>query len=479
MGEDPKSDVDEQSDNGANDKEPELEEEDDDDDDSSFYRSSGISEPEGEDDDEEEDEDEFDYEERIQTNPDKFLRAKRSKSEAQNNLIAKIKSIKWSAAFAGNGTCYKFRALTNPGLYVQDKPWSFPLTSIPQCSALEDAPFGKGPATVLDPKVRKTLQVNPSDIKFKNPDYENDIRRLAKLAARDLGLVDYKNVEVHLHKLLIYREGDHFQEHRDAVHRKGMFGTLIVELPSVYTGGTLTVSHAGQSKEFKAQDEFQSTWVAFYGDCLHKIDPVTSGLRTVLTYDLIRTKTSTTEIKVPDPVEELSAKQEVLDWLADDEADDKLFIACEHLYPRSALGDYRQKQTVKHNYETVITLLKGADQARAKALYTEGLVIGIVSLMLEVEYDPEAYYTQRAFHAGDLYSGDDSGKKPNGVHKVRSRQVFAPNSFKNTPVKYMTSTSYVEYVGNESQLGAYEFTYSAIVLINQKKVQMKKKNKKT
>ena len=412
----------------------------------------------------------------IERNPDKYLKLKESESQAQKNLIAKIKSIKWTGTFAASGTCFNFRALTNPGLYIEDKPWSFPLLAIPDCSVLEDAPFGEGKKTRVNPKVRKTLQVSASNIKFKNPAYETHLQQLAKLAARDLGLVDYENAKAHLHKLLIYREGDHFLEHRDAVHRKGMFGTLIVELPSVYTGGTLTVSHAGQSKEFMAHDEFQSTWVAFYGDCLHKIDPVTSGLRTVLTYDLVR-PVKGKKLQVPDTVDNFSAKQEVLDWLADDESDKKLFIACEHLYPRDVLlADYKQADLEKDNNEHVITVLKGADQARARAVCTEGLFIGIAGVTLDIQYDPEDHSDiESKIMTDGIDMEDDWGWES---CEVKPTQVFAPNGFKKTPMRYMRPREYISWVGNHSQFPALELTYSAIVLIKNPNAKKKKQTGK-
>jgi hypothetical protein len=52
----------------------------------------------------------------------------------------------------------------------------------------------------------------------------------------DLGLEDY-TIATHLYKLLIYEEGDFFLPHKDSEKEKGMFGTLVIGLPSQYTGG--------------------------------------------------------------------------------------------------------------------------------------------------------------------------------------------------------------------------------------------------
>jgi hypothetical protein len=41
--------------------------------------------------------------------------------------------------------------------------------------------------------------------------------------------------------MLLYKQGGHFKKHRDTEKEKGMFGTLIIQLPSIYTGGELMV----------------------------------------------------------------------------------------------------------------------------------------------------------------------------------------------------------------------------------------------
>jgi hypothetical protein len=408
----------------------------------------------------EESDDEF----QIDKYPDRYIDLRTPNSLFQNKLILKIKNIDADGFFVTNGTCYEYRALTNPGIYIGNDLLTFPLTDIPESTLLEDAPFGKGTETVLDHAVRKTLQVQPSNIRFKNPDYHNDISKLAKLASRTLGLSDYDKVEAHLHKLLIYRKGDHFTEHRDAVHREGMFGTLIIQLPSIFTGGDLTVSHAGESVSVLTNDEFQSTWTVFYADCLHKIEPITSGIRTVLTYDLIRRPLLSVPRNIPEGVLK-SAKEEVINWMNDKDADDDiLFIACEHLYPRSILGNIMENGIAKQNYESLINKLKGKDQARARALYTDGLIIGLVSVSLCFSYDSESNMQENHIVANDIIDEKQS------VYHISKTGIFAPNGFKNTPFKYMRDEPYIDHVGNESQMGELELAYSALVLIPVSKI---------
>ncbi len=59
--------------------------------------------------------------------------------------------------------------------------------------------------------------------------------------SRDLGTdVDYA-VKANLYKLLLYDEGCFFARHHDSERLDGMFGTLVLELPSIYEGAELSV----------------------------------------------------------------------------------------------------------------------------------------------------------------------------------------------------------------------------------------------
>ena len=49
-----------------------------------------------------------------------------------------------------------------------------------------------------------------------------------------------------LYKLLLYDAGGFFVSHRDTEKTKGMFGTLVIVLPSLHRGGELVVRHAGR-----------------------------------------------------------------------------------------------------------------------------------------------------------------------------------------------------------------------------------------
>ncbi|CAN0540605.1 unnamed protein product, partial [Scytosiphon promiscuus] len=120
----------------------------------------------------------------------------------------------------------------------------------------------------------------------------------------------------------------HFKPHKDTEKEAGMFGTLVVQLPTYdgHEGGTLVVRHRGMQQAFAWEDPDGSyherasaagaaagaaaatvpggasadaasssppslpvRCAAFYGDCEHELLPVTSGVRLCLLYNLVRT----------------------------------------------------------------------------------------------------------------------------------------------------------------------------------------------
>ncbi|KAF2102572.1 hypothetical protein NA57DRAFT_10257, partial [Rhizodiscina lignyota] len=70
----------------------------------------------------------------------------------------------------------------------------------------------------------------------------------------------------------------------------GMFGTLVVCLPSRHTGGEMILSHHGQliSLETALSSDFDLSAIAWYSDVKHEIKPVLTGYRLALTYNLAR-----------------------------------------------------------------------------------------------------------------------------------------------------------------------------------------------
>ena len=69
-----------------------------------------------------------------------------------------------------------------------------------------------------------------------------------------------------------------------------MFGTLAVCLTSAHQGDDLRLTHRGEDFEFRTSlfSDFDMSYAAWYSDVLHEVQPITSGYRLVLIYNLIR-----------------------------------------------------------------------------------------------------------------------------------------------------------------------------------------------
>lgn len=169
---------------------------------------------------------------------------------------------------------------------------AFPLNKI-QIQALisiaHKAPFGKGSETILDPNVRNCWEIDASQIEFEDNNWKNLIDKTITKIKPDLG-IENKKIDAHLYKMLIYEEGDFFLPHKDSEKEKGMFGTLIIGLPSKHSGGELVLSFDGEEHSVSFAENCSNDtlpYVAFYADCQHEIKPTTSGYRVCLVYNLI------------------------------------------------------------------------------------------------------------------------------------------------------------------------------------------------
>ena len=139
---------------------------------------------------------------------------------------------------------------------------SFPLHPA-QCRSLISvaalSPFGKGTRTLLDPAVRNSWQIDAGAITLDAAWEVCLLQTILPRVCAELGLAwdaqagatsssSSITYTARLYKLLIYEQGGFFAPHRDSEKEDGMFGTLVVVLPSQYTGGSLVVEHAGRQR---------------------------------------------------------------------------------------------------------------------------------------------------------------------------------------------------------------------------------------
>ena len=240
-------------------------------------------------------------------------------------------------------------------------PIALPLLSVQAQQLLavaEPAPYGRGEATLIDADVRRTWQIDPARVQIGGRHWEQTLADLVTRATAGLGVTG--PVVADLYKLLVYDPGSFFVNHRDTEKAAGMFATLIIVLPSIYTGGALLVRHRDQEArlELRCPEPSQVAFAAFYADCVHEVLPITSGYRLALVYNLRRQGRG----QLPEPpnydTEQTRVAALLRQWSTakdapEDDSPEKLLYPLEHAYTPAELA---------------FEALKGADAAVADVL---------------------------------------------------------------------------------------------------------------
>ena len=156
-------------------------------------------------------------------------------------------------------------------------------------AAAERAPYGRGEQTVLDTSVRRVWQIDAARVRVGGKNWAPSLRRVLADVARGLGCED-ASIRAELYKLLLYDPGGFFLAHRDSEKAPGMFGTLLMQLPSLHTGGELRIRHGSREVciDLSLTDGSELGFAAFYADCEHEVRPVETGHRLCLVFNLLR-----------------------------------------------------------------------------------------------------------------------------------------------------------------------------------------------
>ncbi|TFK62163.1 hypothetical protein BDN72DRAFT_903463 [Pluteus cervinus] len=160
-------------------------------------------------------------------------------------------------------------------------------------AASAQAPFSHGAETGIDTNVRNTWEIEPHRISFQGSFWTTFIdQTVVPHVWKALGIaLALTPPRCELYKLLLYETGSHFLPHQDTVKSEGMFATVVVILPSTVTGGQVRVQHATEEKiiDMSENSTFQTSVLAWYTDVTHSVEPITSGYRLALSYNLIHT----------------------------------------------------------------------------------------------------------------------------------------------------------------------------------------------
>jgi hypothetical protein len=173
------------------------------------------------------------------------------------------------------------------------------------------APFGLRDRTLHDRSVRDTWELARSRVKIGARSWKPVLTRCLRTVRSDLELPNECELEAVFDKLLLYEGGQFFKPHQDSEKSDEMVGTLVVILPSTYSGGVVTVEHRDEKKIFRRIESQASelSLLAFYADCQHTVSPIKSGVRVALTYQLrLGASTSVPSLSIPgEVIERLTA----------------------------------------------------------------------------------------------------------------------------------------------------------------------------
>jgi len=134
----------------------------------------------------------------------------------------------------------------------------------------------------------------------------------------------------------------------------GMFGSIIITLPSAFEGAALHLSHSGQTRviDLASTSKISTSVLAWYSDVFHSVKPVTSGYRLALSYNLAVSPTSADlRPSLPDMSPVINRLRHVLvSWrqARTEEAPIKLVYHLDHQYSSIGLGNMSLKGKDAH-----------------------------------------------------------------------------------------------------------------------------------
>ncbi|KAL7496125.1 hypothetical protein ACHAWT_005551 [Skeletonema menzelii] len=295
--------------------------------------------------------------------------------DPRDEIIEILQEIDSPGTFAVCGSCDG--KLIMPGLVVDGiGPIGLPLSTTQAkelANRCEQAPFGRGAKTIVDKSVRDTFQLDPAFFQITNPAWKTDLDAITKSVCQDLGVQYNLKVEARLYKLLLYQEGSFFAPHRDSEKEEGMFGTLVIVLPSQFTGGELVVKHKGETQTFKQEglSSFGSQYAAFYADCKHELKRVTSGHRLCVVFNLVKCGLGMLPKAADNSslIKRLNAAAS--EWAANYDGN-KIVLMTDHLYTPAGIKNGSGSAKYKGSDAYVVELLQSAISKGADIDYDHG-----------------------------------------------------------------------------------------------------------
>ncbi|KAL0568271.1 hypothetical protein V5O48_013714 [Marasmius crinis-equi] len=156
--------------------------------------------------------------------------------------------------------------------------------------------FAQGERTGVGRKpIGDTWEVDASKVHFEQTGWKAFMGRVVSEVCRVLGVNEQvSKPRCKLYKLLVHGTGSRILSDVDTEKTKGMFASIIVVLPSQFTGGDAHISHGGLKSVFNTSgpSATKTTVLSWYTDVTPEMEPIRSGYRLALSYNLYHTTTS-------------------------------------------------------------------------------------------------------------------------------------------------------------------------------------------
>lgn len=230
------------------------------------------------------------------------------------------------------------------------------------------SPYGKGEKTIIDETVRKSWQIELSQVKIDDAKWFPILSQIDKRVAEDLGLPEFDTFS-DMYKLLVYEPGGFFAPHKDSEKEPGMVATLVISLPVEGSGGELVVQH-GNNKcviDMCSDDASALHYAAFYADCVHEIKPVREGYRIALVFNLLVNEIEEDFSSAPDHHQQIG---EVADFLNNLKTTNWFCPAIDETTNRNK-GVHKIVWPLEHGYSEdgiSFSAMKGIDRTHALVL---------------------------------------------------------------------------------------------------------------
>lgn len=276
-------------------------------------------------------------------------------------LASAISTAKSARRFHASGTISTLKSpLTIAGIGPIELP--LPDATIRKLKKLASpAPYGKGTQTLVDKKVRDTLEIPAESIELTET-FRKELDGAVDQIAQKLGL-ERKRLSCELYKLLVYGSGGFFLPHRDSEKSPGMVATLIVVLPCRFWGGELVLQQDGERQEFSfplASSSRGIEYVAFFADCQHEVKRLQSGTRVCLAFNLVLQKASSREKTPARGSADPALARAVWDWTRH-RPEVPMVFALEHQYTQAGLEPSLLKGPDREVFDQLLAIAEGCE----------------------------------------------------------------------------------------------------------------------